>query len=381
MPRRCSFKLELEFPQPLAGVDEAGCAPLAGPVVAAAASSTATNSRAGSTIARICRSRSARRSTPSSSNARLGVGIATVEEIDQINIYWARMLAMTRAVEALGLAPAWVLVDGNAAPRWQRPSRAIVDGDAKCRSIAAASIIAKVTRDRIMVDYARNIPATDGSITAAIQPPITAGRCNDLGLTPLHRRSFGLVRAIANGTPSQSSFRNCRRRVLRVHPPRVESAPRSDSTSCGARPPGGLTFASQGGALTLDCLTGVRPNSPSRVNSEGRRSNESHRPHCGAAGLVSPGEGGAARAAARHDPPGRLHRRDARLPDKSVDMIFADPPYNLQLGGDSSGPRAAKSMRSTTIGTSSIVSRPMTPSPATGSSKRAGSSRTTARSG
>jgi ribonuclease HII len=58
---------------------------------------------------------------------------------------------MTRAVEALGLEPAWVLVDGNACPKWQRPSKAIVDGDAKCRSIAAASIIAKVTRDRIMV--------------------------------------------------------------------------------------------------------------------------------------------------------------------------------------------------------------------------------------
>ena len=57
---------------------------------------------------------------------------------------------MTRAVEALGFEPAWVLVDGNATPRWQRPSKAIIAGDAKCRSIAAASIVAKVTRDRIM---------------------------------------------------------------------------------------------------------------------------------------------------------------------------------------------------------------------------------------
>ena len=65
---------------------------------------------------------------------------------------------MSRAVEALGLEPAWVLVDGNACPKWQRPSKAIVDGDAKCRSIAAASIIAKVTRDRIMADYAREYP-------------------------------------------------------------------------------------------------------------------------------------------------------------------------------------------------------------------------------
>ena len=94
------------------------------------ASSTATNSRAGSTTPRTCRSKSARRSTPSWSNASAwGVGIATVEEIDQINIYWARMLAMTRAVEALGLEPAWVLVDGNATPALA----AAVEGDRRRR--------------------------------------------------------------------------------------------------------------------------------------------------------------------------------------------------------------------------------------------------------
>ena len=84
---------------------------------------------------------------------------------------------MTRAVEALGLEPAWVLVDGNASPRWQRPSKAIVDGDAKCRSIAAASIIAKVTRDRMMADYAATIRAT-------------AGRRNRGYPTPDHRRAL-----------------------------------------------------------------------------------------------------------------------------------------------------------------------------------------------
>src|SRR3954465_9955056 len=159
MPRRCSFKLELDFPQPLAGVDEAGCAPLAGPVVAGAV---------------ILDRKKFPRGIDDSKNLPLekreglyakpikwaagGGGVASVEEIDSINIYWARMLAMTRAVEALGIEPAWVLVDGNACPRWQRPSRAIVDGDAKCRSIAAASIIAKVTRDRMMVEYADTYP-------------------------------------------------------------------------------------------------------------------------------------------------------------------------------------------------------------------------------
>src|SRR5689334_6458247 len=140
MPRRCSFKLELEFPQPLAGVDEAGCAPLAGPVVAAACILDRDKFPRG-----IDDSKNLPIEKREALYAKLvkcsawAVGVATVEEIDEINIYWARMLAMTRAVEALGLEPAWVLVDGNACPKWQRPSKAIVDGDAKCRSIAAAS--------------------------------------------------------------------------------------------------------------------------------------------------------------------------------------------------------------------------------------------------
>jgi ribonuclease HII len=128
--------------------------------------------------------------------AAWGVGIATVEEIDSINIYWARMLAMTRAVEALGIEPAWVLVDGNACPRWQRPSKAIVDGDAKCRSIGAASIIAKVTRDRMMVDYADAYPGYGWEHNRGYPTPDHRRAINALGLTPLHRRSFGLVREI-----------------------------------------------------------------------------------------------------------------------------------------------------------------------------------------
>ncbi|MBA3834442.1 MAG: ribonuclease HII, partial [Sphingomonas sp.] len=137
MARRCTFKLELEFPQPLAGVDEAGCAPLAGPVVAAAIILDREKFPRGIDDSK---------KLPIEARealyvrlhkvARIGVGIASVEEIDTINIYWARMLAMSRAVEALGFEPAWVLVDGNATPRWERPSKAIVAGDAKCRSIA-----------------------------------------------------------------------------------------------------------------------------------------------------------------------------------------------------------------------------------------------------
>ena len=181
MPRRCSFKIELDFPQPLAGVDEAGCAPLAGPVVAAACildrnkfprgiddSKNLPLEKREALYVRITKV------------ARWGVGMASVEEIDSINIYWARMLAMTRAVEALGEDPAWVLVDG----------------DARCRSIAAASIIAKVTRDRMMAEHAKTYPGYGWERNRGYPTPDHRRALRELGPTPLHRRSFGLVREI-----------------------------------------------------------------------------------------------------------------------------------------------------------------------------------------
>jgi len=201
MPRRCSFKLELDYPQPLAGVDESGCAPLAEPVVAAACLLDREKFPRG-----IDDSKNLPFEKRESLYAKLvkcsawGVGVATVEEIDQINIYWARMLAMTRAVEALGLEPAWVLVDGNACPRWQRPSKAIVDGDAKCRSIAAASIIAKVTRDRMMADYAAQYPGYGWEHNRGYPTPDHRRALRELGPTPLHRRSFGLVKQMIGET-------------------------------------------------------------------------------------------------------------------------------------------------------------------------------------
>jgi len=180
---------------PLAGVDEAGCAPLAGPVVAAAVVLDREKFPRG-----IDDSKKLDLDTREAifgrlqKVARIGVGMASVEEIDQINIYWARMLAMTRAVEALGFEPAWVLVDGNATPRWQRPSKAIVAGDAKCRSIAAASIVAKVTRDRIMAEHARDYPGYGWEHNRGYPTPEHIRALDTLGLTPLHRRSFGRVR-------------------------------------------------------------------------------------------------------------------------------------------------------------------------------------------
>ena len=238
MKRPC-FKLELPYPQPLAGVDEAGCAPLAGPVVAAAVVLDRDKFPRG-----IDDSKKLDLDTREAiygrlqKVARIGVGICSVEEIDHINIYWARMLAMTRAVEALGLEPAWVLVDGNATPRWERPSRAIVDGDAKCRSIAAASIIAKVTRDRMMADYAATYPGYGWEHNRGYPTPDHRRAINILGLTPLHRRSFGLVREIEarKAQPELVFTEIATSESFAPHPPAVESDPRVQTQHLVAEP-------------------------------------------------------------------------------------------------------------------------------------------------
>lgn len=196
MARPC-FKLEKDHPLPLAGVDEAGCAPLAGPVVAAAVVLDRERFPRGIDDSKKL-PEEAREALYSRlmKQARCGVGICTVEEIDALNIYWARMLAMARAVEALGFDPAFVLVDGNRCPKWERPSRAIVAGDARCRSIAAASIIAKVTRDRIMAAYAREHPGYGWEHNRGYPTPDHRRALRELGPTPLHRRTFGLVREV-----------------------------------------------------------------------------------------------------------------------------------------------------------------------------------------
>jgi ribonuclease HII len=196
MARPC-FKLEKIHPDPVAGVDEAGCAPLAGPVVAAAVVLDRDHFPRG-----IDDSKALPPKTREAICARLykvakvGVGIASVEEIDTINIFWARMLAMSRAVDALGFDPAMILVDGNRCPRWERPSIAIVAGDAKCRSIAAASIVAKVTRDRIMADHAKAHPGYGWERNKGYPTPEHLEGLERLGATPLHRRSFGPVRQL-----------------------------------------------------------------------------------------------------------------------------------------------------------------------------------------
>ncbi|PPC86475.1 MAG: ribonuclease HII [Hyphomicrobium sp.] len=183
-------ELQLGF-GPVAGVDEAGRGPWAGPVVAAAVildpnkiPASIDDSKALDEDARaFLYNRIVK-------VAGIGVGIADVARIDRDNILGATLWAMGEAVAALGEKPNLVLIDGNKAPRLAMPTRTIVKGDAKCLSIAAASIIAKVTRDRMMMQLAREYPGYGFERHKGYGTPEHQSAINKLGVCDLHRRSF-----------------------------------------------------------------------------------------------------------------------------------------------------------------------------------------------
>lgn len=189
-----TFDLELAHPGPVIGVDEAGRGPLAGPVVAAAVILDRARVPDGIDDSKKLSAKARERiCTEIRAVAVVGVGIATVEEIDEINILWASMLAMERAVAALGTPPGMVLVDGNRCPRWTHPSQAVIGGDALCLSIAAASIIAKQARDAMMADYDRLHPGYGWASNKGYGSREHLDALVRLGPTPLHRRSFAPV--------------------------------------------------------------------------------------------------------------------------------------------------------------------------------------------
>ncbi|ARS29037.1 ribonuclease HII [Sphingomonas sp. KC8] len=189
-----SFDLELAHAGPVIGVDEAGRGPLAGPVVAAAVILDRGRVPDGiNDSKKLSEKARARICADIRAVAQVGVGIATVAEIDEINILWATMLAMERAVAALAVAPGMVLVDGNRCPRWDHPAQAVIGGDAKCLSIAAASIIAKETRDAMMVEYDRQYPGYGWASNKGYGSRQHMDGLARLGPTPIHRRSFAPV--------------------------------------------------------------------------------------------------------------------------------------------------------------------------------------------
>ena len=185
----------LYHPGLVAGVDEAGRGPLAGPVVAAAVILRAEDCPEGlNDSKKLSATRRAALETQIKARALCwGLGVASVEEIDDLNILWATMLAMTRAVDALSHDCAHILVDGNRLPRWDRPSTAIVEGDAKSLSIAAASILAKEARDRMMVEAAIVHPHYGWASNKGYGSVQHLAALRAYGPTPLHRRSFAPV--------------------------------------------------------------------------------------------------------------------------------------------------------------------------------------------
>ena len=177
---------------PVAGVDEVGRGPLAGPVTAAAVILNPDDIPPGLADSKTLTA--ARREALYDlimARAQTSIAHATVAEIDSLNILRASHLAMERAVAGLANTPAHLLIDGNLIPTGLRGrATAIVRGDAKCLSIAAASIIAKVTRDRIMVDLAQQYPGYGWEQNAGYPTKLHQSALLNLGVTPWHRRSF-----------------------------------------------------------------------------------------------------------------------------------------------------------------------------------------------
>ena len=203
---RPDLSLESAVAGRVAGIDEAGRGPWAGPVVAAAvmfgAGGPPPALGAGITDSKLLPAeRRAALHARILASAHAAVGIASVAEIDGMNILQATLLAMRRAVVRLGQAPDLVLVDGNRAPCLPCPARTVVGGDRLSLSIAAASIVAKVTRDRLMARLALHHPGYGWERNAGYGTAEHRAGLARLGPCVQHRRSFRPIRALLEGMP------------------------------------------------------------------------------------------------------------------------------------------------------------------------------------
>lgn len=190
---------------PVCGVDEVGRGPIAGPVTAAAVilprnlpdsvrdaidDSKRLNDAQRAALAPLIRQHA----------VAWAVAEAGLEEIERLNILHAAMLAMSRAVAALGQVPALILVDGNRVPPdLPCPARPVVKGDSRSLSIAAASVLAKVDRDAVMVRLDAEFPGYDWAANAGYPTPGHLAALRRLGVSPWHRRGFGPVKAMLTG--------------------------------------------------------------------------------------------------------------------------------------------------------------------------------------
>ncbi|MCW1951850.1 MAG: ribonuclease HII [Octadecabacter sp.] len=175
----------------IAGVDEVGRGPLAGPVTAAAVILDPSNIPDGLNDSKKLTAKRREALEPLIfASAQVSIAHATVEEIDEINILRASHLAMERAVAGLGQVD-HALIDGNMTPRGLTvPATTLIKGDARSVSIAAASIVAKICRDRIMVELAQQFPGYGWETNAGYGSKSHISALQNLGVTPHHRRSF-----------------------------------------------------------------------------------------------------------------------------------------------------------------------------------------------
>ena len=203
------FKIERQCQGLVCGIDEAGRGPLAGPVVAAAVildprrfpkmlRDELDDSKVLTREQREACYHALRRCTARGA-ARIAVGAASTAEIDRLNILRAALLAMVRAVAVLGVRPETALVDGAIAPPLACAVRTVVKGDGLSFSIAAASVVAKVTRDRIMRGLAPRYPGYGWETNVGYATQEHGEAIRRLGITRHHRRSFAPVRLAAEG--------------------------------------------------------------------------------------------------------------------------------------------------------------------------------------
>ena len=178
-----------------AGTDEVGRGPLAGDVVAAAVILDAQLTITGLNDSKKLSERQRKYCFEQIVDKARSFAIAraSVEEIDELNILQASLLAMRRAVEALQIQPEFVYVDGNRCPQWHYPSEAIIKGDSRVECIAAASVLAKVTRDGEMLEFDKKYPGYGFARHKGYPTKFHLQALKDLGPCPIHRRSFAPV--------------------------------------------------------------------------------------------------------------------------------------------------------------------------------------------
>lgn len=193
----------------IAGVDEAGMAPLAGPVVAAAVILPQNYRLRGLNDSKKIMDAARREELAAQIRQDAlawAVGYAEIDEIDRLNIYHAGLLAMRRAVESLRVEPDFLLVDARKVPDCSCPQRGIIRGDLLSASIAAASIIAKTTRDAVMKELDRQFPGYGLASHKGYPTPVHCRALRELGALPIHRRSFSRVREVLGLDPVQTEL-------------------------------------------------------------------------------------------------------------------------------------------------------------------------------